>query len=260
MDSALAFWYETDDLEPGVQLEATGLTLPERLTEAQWLEIGRKLGQAQGRLAWAIGDWWAFGEHKYGDRKALLESPDWTGPSYKTCEIYAQVAKRYKQPTSRLVGLSFAHHQEAVFLPAERRQALLEQAEAKRWSSRTVREQARQIAGKGSEDKAPKTTFRAEPVEPRVTIEAERDNTAEAVEVAEQTFAAPLPEPSPAPKQTAKKDTAQELLQIVQNIEWSNRMIASNDEIKRKLAKDKDMQRRIKRCEPFFDLFSVLQQ
>ena len=78
---------------------------------------------------WWIGDWWAYGEHRYGERAAIVQAPDWTGPSYQTCREAARVARQFR-PAERQAGLTFKHHQEVAALPAEQAEAMLEQAQA----------------------------------------------------------------------------------------------------------------------------------
>src|SRR3954453_14466533 len=58
-------------LKPGAQLalrgvlSRTGWQLPEEMTEEEWEDAGRQLGRVETALLWWIGDWWAFGEHRY---------------------------------------------------------------------------------------------------------------------------------------------------------------------------------------------------
>ena len=59
------------------------------LSFEQWLEIGAELGRAEDRLQWAIGDWWVYGEHRYGRRKAIVEAPDWQAPHSRPALIAA---------------------------------------------------------------------------------------------------------------------------------------------------------------------------
>jgi hypothetical protein len=76
----------------------------------QWHELGIALCRLDEAKQWWLGDWWAFGEHKYGDRKAILESDDWTGPSFGTCANAASVCRAFETSRRREL-LSFSHHQ-----------------------------------------------------------------------------------------------------------------------------------------------------
>ena len=49
---------------------------------------------------WAVGDWWAFGEHRYGERAAIVKSAEWEGPAFQTCVDAATVCRRFES-TSR---------------------------------------------------------------------------------------------------------------------------------------------------------------
>lgn len=51
-----------------------GLNLPDGLVFDEWVDIGRRLCVGQQAIQWKIGDWWAFGDHRYGVRaKAAAE-------------------------------------------------------------------------------------------------------------------------------------------------------------------------------------------
>jgi hypothetical protein len=102
----------------------TSLDLPENLPIDEWLRIGLALARAEHSLMWWIGDWWAYGEHKYGDRKALIESDDWEGPAYQTCANAATVCRKITTSLRREV-LGFSAHKEIAALSAEWHEKLL---------------------------------------------------------------------------------------------------------------------------------------
>jgi hypothetical protein len=82
---------------PGT-LSETGWDLPPDLTLPQWTAAVLTLGRWMGSMSWwGLGDAWAFGETHYGDRKALVESADWHGPSYASCRVAAYVARRIRK-------------------------------------------------------------------------------------------------------------------------------------------------------------------
>jgi hypothetical protein len=58
---------------------------------------------------WAIGDWWAFGEHRYGERAAIVKSEEWEGPAFQTCMNAAWVCRRF-ETSSREEVLSYRTH------------------------------------------------------------------------------------------------------------------------------------------------------
>ena len=48
-----------------------GWTLPPDLTVDAWSAAGTTLGRLERAIQWWIGDWWIYGEHHYGERKAI---------------------------------------------------------------------------------------------------------------------------------------------------------------------------------------------
>lgn len=105
-----------------------GWDFPSDLSREEWIAIGRELGRAERGISWWIGDWWAFGEHRYGDRKAIVEAPDWQGPAFQVCENYASIARNFATSRRREV-LSFKHHAEVASLPPEDADRLLDWCE-----------------------------------------------------------------------------------------------------------------------------------
>jgi hypothetical protein len=76
----------------------------------QWLDVGMALGRMKGVMMWAVGDWWAFGEHRYGDRTAIVDSEEWEGPAFGTCRNAATVCRCF-ETSSRDEVVSFRMHQ-----------------------------------------------------------------------------------------------------------------------------------------------------
>lgn len=110
------------------RLLETGLELPDDLTEQEWRAAGVMLGKVERSVGWWIGDWWAFGESRYGVRKAIVEADDWEGPDYKTCANAATVCRQFETSRRREL-LSFTHHAEVTGLPPDKADALLDWAE-----------------------------------------------------------------------------------------------------------------------------------
>jgi hypothetical protein len=101
---------------PGVgKLTRVSMELSKSLTQTQWQEIGIKLCQFEEAKQWWWGDWWAFSEHKWGERKAIVENKDWQGPAYGTCANNATVSRAF-EPSRRREDLSFHHHQQLAAL------------------------------------------------------------------------------------------------------------------------------------------------
>lgn len=110
------------------QLSKTGWTLPTNLTESEWKEAGSALAKVEGAMNWWLGDWWAFGEHGYGDRKALVESEEWDGPAYDTCRKVAVVCAAFEM-FRRRNNVDFSHHQEIASLPTPEADKVLDWCE-----------------------------------------------------------------------------------------------------------------------------------
>jgi N6-adenosine-specific RNA methylase IME4 len=97
--------------------------------ESEWIEAGRTLGRIERSVSWWLGDWWAFGESKYGQRKAMVEAEEWEGPSYQTCRNAASVSGAFEL-SRRRDSLSFTHHAEVAALTPAEADELLDEAEA----------------------------------------------------------------------------------------------------------------------------------
>jgi hypothetical protein len=97
-------------IPPFADATPTSLSLPEDLPEHHWVEVGEVLGRARSASQWWIGDWWAFGEHRYGERKAIVEADDWEGPAFQTCANAATVCRAF-ETSSREEVVSFRRHQ-----------------------------------------------------------------------------------------------------------------------------------------------------
>ena len=50
-------------------LDPDALKLDPQSPERHWLAVGKHLALADNALAWRIGDWWVYGEHRHGDRE-----------------------------------------------------------------------------------------------------------------------------------------------------------------------------------------------
>lgn len=113
---------------PGCIASTCGLELPDGLTDDQWAEIGRVIIGIRSATRWWLGDWWAGGEHRYGDRGALVASDAWDGPGLQACMDAASVARAFTTSRRREV-LSFGHHREVASLPPDQADAFLDWAE-----------------------------------------------------------------------------------------------------------------------------------
>lgn len=138
------------------------LDLPEGLSFEEWKEIGRKLCIGSQAINWHIGDWWAYGDHHYGDR-AKLSAEGIFGKEFQTLMNLASVARKFEP--SRRREVPFSHHVEVAALPAETADELLERAEREQLSSRDLRREVQVI--KAANDPAVGAVVVSEPAERR---------------------------------------------------------------------------------------------
>jgi len=126
------------DQDTGEVLEAGELVIPENYTKTalllppdtsyeQWESIGKQLQKAGESVMWWLGDWWAFGDHRYGERaaQAIEEGFPW---AYQTCRNAAWVCRNI-ETSRRRDTLSFNHHAEVAGLPKQTQERLLSEAE-----------------------------------------------------------------------------------------------------------------------------------
>lgn len=117
------------------------LAIPEGATFEDWQDVGRRLFARSKVVNWWIGDWWVFGEHRYGDRaKAAAEGL--FGREFQTLMNLGSVAKAFETSRRREV-VPFTAYAEVASLPAQDADALIERAAAEGLATRAVRQLAR---------------------------------------------------------------------------------------------------------------------
>ena len=94
------------------------LDLPATLSFEDWSRTGEMLGVMECGVAWWIGDWWAFGQHAYGDR-ARAAAKGIFGRSFGTLRNLGSVARRFDTSRRRDV-LPWKHHAEVAGLVPEK--------------------------------------------------------------------------------------------------------------------------------------------
>lgn len=113
----------------------TWYRLPESLNVHQWKAVGEQLISVEKSVMWWIGDWWVYGEQKYGERASAVK--DWDGPSFQSCQDAGWVCKKFPrqirsdgvETSRRREVLTFNHHKEVAALPPEEADELLDWAE-----------------------------------------------------------------------------------------------------------------------------------
>ena len=68
--------------------------------------------------------WWAYGEARYGERKAHVEAGNWEGPSFGACANAARVCRAF-ETSRRHEPLGFQRHAEVASLPPDEADALI---------------------------------------------------------------------------------------------------------------------------------------
>lgn len=131
------------------------LELPKGQTFEEWLEVGRNLASVNKALQWWIGDWWAAGSHRYGER-AKVAAEGLFGREFDTLAGMASTCRAF-ETCRRRQHLSFTHHREVAALPPEKADELLERAATDNWSTRDIRAEAAAAKSAASTSSAQRT-------------------------------------------------------------------------------------------------------
>jgi hypothetical protein len=117
---------------PGV-LTTTGWQPPDGLSKRQWLTAGESLFAIEGAVQFWIGDWWAYGQHRYRARSQAAKVGALGDRAFSTLANYGWVARAFKT-SDRSEVLSWKHHQVLAHLPPDERLQWLRRAESEHWS------------------------------------------------------------------------------------------------------------------------------
>lgn len=132
---------DTTEAAGRVAYNEGGLALPEDLPYEDWVAVGAGLFHMAANHMFWLGDWWLFGERRYGEAAAAALP---TGYALPTIQGAAWVASRF-DPARRRPDLPFAHHKEVAALPAGQADALLEQAALESLPRDVLRRRVRRI-------------------------------------------------------------------------------------------------------------------
>jgi hypothetical protein len=122
---------------PGI-VTATSWTPPKSMKSEQWVSAGATLSKIEGMVQFWLGDWWTFGEHRYGNRAQAIRDGDLGDYSFQTLANYAWVARGVKA-SHRRETLSFKHHEMVVGLPAKQQRQWLDRAEHEQLSAAAMK-------------------------------------------------------------------------------------------------------------------------
>ncbi len=162
----------TLEIESRAVITDSGLSLPEGLSYDEWLGVGRKLMLADKAVQWAIGDWWAYGDHRYGERASAAIDPD-TGENRLTRYMqYGWVARSIETSRRREV-LSWSAHLEVAALEPAIQDAILQRAVDNGWGSREVRAAVKEYKDRLANGNKPKLSTQTPDVEDAEIIEDE---------------------------------------------------------------------------------------
>ncbi len=142
-------WFPEPAMEsrglPGVLTE-TSYQLPDNLNLGEWLAIGETLQRMERSVMWWLGDWWRFGQRKYGEMASQASRDmvkDVTGHAYKTVANAASVAEKFEF-SRRRENVPFTHHAEVASLPVAEAEALLDEVEQTGLGTRDLREKVKE--------------------------------------------------------------------------------------------------------------------
>jgi len=90
------------------KITPTGLVVKGDITFDDWAMIGPALGKYHRGIAWAVGDWLATGEHKFGEM--YVQAMDTTGLSLGRLRNLKSLADRVPYE-NRVSTLSLSHHE-----------------------------------------------------------------------------------------------------------------------------------------------------
>ena len=189
---------------PAIPLNCPGKMTPigwqpptKKLDLNTWVKCGKAFSQIEGAVQWWLGDWWTYGEHAYGERKALFEEGgSLEGLNFQTIADYGWVANSVETSLRNEV-LSFQHHKVLAPLPRAQQRKWLERAVKEDWSARQLKSA---IADEAAEDTEADDDW---------TVIAER-RVGEAVEAAEVAYADETVRPSGGQAVDVENPAAQE--------------------------------------------------
>lgn len=124
-----------------VQYEARRLVITADLTSAQWESVGYAIQHMHDHSPWFLGDWWLYGERKWGEAAAQAAP---TGYKAKTLQNAAFVCDRIPYERRRDT-LSFGHHASVAALEPSVADALLDEAENEGYTVSQLRAEVRAL-------------------------------------------------------------------------------------------------------------------
>lgn len=117
-------------------LSPIGLTIPDDITQEEWLDVGQVLKQLETSIQWVVGDWAKYAHVIWG--VGYDQIAEEFGYEVETLWTYASIANSI--PTLiRNQGLSFSHHRFVAKLDGEKQRHWLERAASEGWTLSQMR-------------------------------------------------------------------------------------------------------------------------
>jgi len=119
-----------------IKINASALSLPEKLSFEEWKSVGEKLCLAENSVQWWIGDWLNYGEKNYGEK--YKEAVEKTNKEYKTLYNYKYISSQIK-PEDRNLNISWSGNALVAPLEPHQQKEWLDKAEKNDWSVSELR-------------------------------------------------------------------------------------------------------------------------
>ena len=120
-------------LPNGATISRTALVLPSDFSIEEWQALGAKLGVFEESIQWWLGDWWHYGAHAYGERKAKVKAKGAFPYAFGTLMNWGWVAGKVATSLRR-EALSWSHHELIASYPPDEQKKWLDKAEKCEWS------------------------------------------------------------------------------------------------------------------------------
>jgi hypothetical protein len=133
------------DLPQGASLSRTALVLPSDLSIDDWATLGAKIGTFDEAFRWHLGDWWHYGAHSYGARKAKVQAKGAFPFSFATLMNLGWVAGKV-QSSLRRETLSWSHHVLIAHEPPDLQDKWLKKAVRLKWPVAKLRQKMYEAA------------------------------------------------------------------------------------------------------------------
>jgi hypothetical protein len=128
-------------------LTTTSLSLPDQTSRRVWEDVGVRLMIMDRAAPWWIGDWYLFGERRYGEQASQAAE---VGYRAGTLSNAVAVCSRIEMPRRR-GNLTFGHHQNVAYLPPVEQDYWLDEAEGGEWTVREMRARIKRGRTNGEE-------------------------------------------------------------------------------------------------------------